>query len=211
MARVTMMTLAMAAVMLAPLQQPAQAAGLLYAFSSSVGPQVEAQYDLVQRGDGFEERTYPSRKWACTVQQGGYTEGDQINVFLRLFAYLGGENDQGLRLDMPVPVSIEYHQNETETVFTACFFIQEEHQAQAPVPTNPMVQLKQRPEMTVFTRKFGGFATSESDWLSEASALRTLLTRAGKTVRADLMYWNAYDAPFKFWNRRNEVWLLKLQ
>ncbi|KAK7082081.1 hypothetical protein SK128_022096 [Halocaridina rubra] len=188
---------------------PVQPSSLFNVFTSSLGTQEEVAYKIVYEGEGFEERVYPSKKWLCTRQKGGYSEGDQMDVFLRLFSYLGGENSQKRRLNMAIPVSIEFQQTKDGEIFTACFFLEEKDQMNYPEPTNPAVRVVQRPEMTVFTRKFGGYANSESTWKTEAAELTNIVKTAGEKVKPNVMFWNAYDAPFKFWNRRNEVWLVK--
>lgn len=188
---------------------PVQPAGLFNAFTSSFGTQEEAAYTLVRRGSGYEERRYPSKNWLCTTQTGGYSDEDQMSVFLRLFSYLGGDNNQSRKLDMAIPVSIEVEETADGEVVTACFFLEEKDQLNYPEPTNSEVMIIQRPEMTIYTREFGGYATSESTWKNEAASLKEVLNEAGEMTRSNIMYWNAYDAPFKFWNRRNEVWLVK--
>ncbi|KAK8723739.1 hypothetical protein OTU49_011520 [Cherax quadricarinatus] len=189
------------------------AASLLTAFTRSLGPQEEITFSTVPSTDvsngEFEERVYPSKQWVCTKQNGGLTEGDQIQVFLKLFAYIDGANDQNKELVMGLPVSIEYSDVEGQKVYTACFFIPEADQAAPPAPTNSQVFLTTRPQMTVLTRQFGGYANDEPTWMTEVQALTKLVNEAGYQVNPNLIYWNAYDPPYKFWGRRNEVWLLK--
>ncbi|XP_064077489.1 heme-binding protein 1-like [Macrobrachium nipponense] len=201
---------AILAVLLALALRPANPASLFSAFASNLGPQEEIRYTVVRHGTGYEERLYPSKNWVCTEQKGGYSNEDQVQVFLRLFGYLGGENSQNRHLKMGIPASIEYKITAEGKAFTACFFLEEKDQSNYPTPTNGEVTVISRPAMTVFTRKFGGYATTETTWLEEADSLRAVLKEAGEETRSDIMYWNAYNSPVKFWNRRNEVWLLKV-
>ncbi|XP_068210083.1 heme-binding protein 2-like isoform X2 [Palaemon carinicauda] len=196
-------------VLLALALSPVNPASLFSTFASNLGPQEEIKYTVLRRGSGYEERLYPSKNWLCTEQKGINGNEDQIQVFLRLFDYLGGENDQNRKLKMGIPASIEYKVRAEGKVYLACFFLEEKDQSDYPTPTNKDVFITRRPEMTVFTRKFGGYATTESTWMAEADSLRTLLKLAGENTQSDTMYWNAYNSPVKFWNRRNEVWLLK--
>jgi len=187
----------------------------LNAFSSSIGSLVSEQpiapYQVINRYKGFEERVYESSAWACTEQRGEYRDQDQISVFLGLFAYINGENDKGINMGMSTPVSIYYDNRGSSQLFEACFYVHPSQQNNPPEPTNNNVFIRTRPSMTVYTREFGGFATDQSDWLSEARKLTRMVEAAGKSVQTDVMFWNAYDAPVKFWNRRNEVWLLKIE
>merc|ERR1712179_700940 len=179
-------------------------AGILSAFSSSLGSLVNEQpiapYKILSKYKGFEERVYESSSWACTQQRGEYKDQDQIAVFLGLFAYINGGNDQGLNMGMSVPVSIYYDNSGSSQLFEACFYVHPSHQNHPPQPNTDKVFIKTRPPMTVYTREFGGYATDQSDWLSEARKLNKLVEAAGKSAQTDVMYWNAYDAPVKFWN-----------
>lgn len=44
---------------------------------------------------GYEERTYPAKKWVCSKEESD--DGTQImeHLFWRLFRYIDGENVQG--------------------------------------------------------------------------------------------------------------------
>ncbi|XP_071517243.1 heme-binding protein 1-like [Panulirus ornatus] len=206
-----MLRLALVVVVLvsAGVTRPCQAATLFSAFARALGPQEEAPHTVVHQYEGFEERLYPAKKWACTKQNGSYSTGDQIDVFLRLFGYIGGDNSKGEKLVMGTPVSVECRTEEEHKVYSACFFIPEAAQADPPAPTNPRVVITSRPDTTVFTRKFGGYAQDEDTWNKEAEDLSEVLTEAGKSFTRNLVFWNAYDPPFKFWKRRNEVWLVR--
>jgi len=51
----------------------------------------------------------------------------------------------------------------------------------------------------------------DSKWWGEHDTLMELLQEEGRGVEEDVFYENGYDSPMKFWNRRNEVWLVKKQ
>jgi len=67
-----------------------------------------------------------------------------------------------------------------------------------------------RPEMTVFVKTFGGFA-KDKDWREQKEQLLASLEGHPDYSRINTTeyYWNSHDAPFKFWNRKNEVFLVK--
>jgi len=50
---------------------------------------------------------------------------------------------------------------------------------------------------------------STARWVEEEEAVRSILTRRYNAVDTSRIYWVGYDAPVKFWNRRNEVWFCK--
>lgn len=53
----------------------------------------------------------------------------------------------------------------------------------------------------------------DEKWTEEFEALRELVKREGGNVAADIVedeyYTNGYDSPWKFYYRRNEVWIIK--
>uniref|UniRef100_A0A0P4WCI9 Heme-binding protein n=1 Tax=Scylla olivacea TaxID=85551 RepID=A0A0P4WCI9_SCYOL len=211
-----MMTMVMVVMVVAILQPPlTTAANIFTAFTRGFERQEEIQTLALNKGSGWESREVPSKVWACTGQQrsasdGQITSAEQMRAFLRLFAYLNGRNSRDQELPMGKPVSIEVKTAaDGSRELNACFFLPERIQADPPTPTDPLVFLSQRPTLTIFTRKFGGFASDEETWMTEAQGLKGVLTAEGIDTRGDLQYWNAYDPPHKFWSRRNEVWLVK--
>nr|XP_027213370.1 heme-binding protein 1-like [Penaeus vannamei]XP_027213371.1 heme-binding protein 1-like [Penaeus vannamei]XP_027213372.1 heme-binding protein 1-like [Penaeus vannamei]XP_027213373.1 heme-binding protein 1-like [Penaeus vannamei] len=111
---------------------------------------------------------------------------------------------------MTVPVTTEFTALREMNSFKMCFFIPEKFQNNPPTPTNAKIAVTLRPEITVFTRTVGGYMTTASDWLSEAASLSELVEADGIKVSLVHMFWVGYDAPLKFWNRRNEVWFPKV-
>merc|ERR1719430_2749855 len=89
------------------------------------------------------------------------------------------------------------------------FFIPEEYQEGPPQPQGE-VNIVTRPEMTVFVRTFGGYA-KDGDWEDQRNLLLSCLESHQDFGRLDkeLYYRQGYDAPYKFWNRKNEVFLVK--
>jgi len=189
-------------------------ANVFAAFTSSLSSlttaQPEAPHTVVRTAKGYEERQYGVLKFACRQQRGSYNDQDQTSTFLALFDYINGENSQGVAMDMSIPVSIEVFKNGTTSVYNACFYIDPKYQNSPPTPKDADTFIMERQPFNVYTRRFGGFADTEAEWLSEVETLRQLVEAGGDSGRQDLMYWNAYDSPIKFWSRRNEVWLVKL-
>lgn len=210
------MMMVMVVMLVGILQQPTtNAASIFTLFSRGFERQEEIETQVLNTGSGWESREVPGKVWACTGQQGAAGDGtitftEQMNAFKRLFGYLNGDNSRDEKLPMGKPVSIEVKTAaDGSREMNACFFLPERIQADPPTPTNSLVFLSQRPTLTIFTRQFGGFASDEEDWMSQARGLKRVLTAEGIETREDLQYWNAYDPPHKFWFRRNEVWLVK--
>jgi len=50
---------------------------------------------------------------------------------------------------------------------------------------------------------------TQSMWWNERSSLYQLVSDSQEEIEPNEFYVNGYDRPTKFWNRRNEVWLVK--
>lgn len=198
---------------LAALASTADAASIFDVFGSSVSSlvttQEEVPYTLIRKAQGYEERKYPAQKWVCKQHSGPLTAEAQQEAFLSLFDYLAGHNNHSLTLDMAIPASVEAPGSPDGRVFEACFYPGRAQQKDIPVPTIGDLYITLRPEMTLFTRRFGGYADTEEEWRTETNSLTKVLQKAGETTTSDKYFWNAYDSPIKFWSRRNEVWILK--
>ncbi|XP_063606188.1 heme-binding protein 1-like [Penaeus indicus] len=170
----------------------------------------EAPYTVDAKHTGYEERTYPAKKWVCSEEMS--EDGTRVmeQLFWRLFRYIDGENLAEVKIPMTVPVTTEFTANREQDSYKMCFFVPEQMQENPPTPTNAKIVIDLRPEMTVFTRTVGGYMVTTSDWLSEAANLSELVEDDGIKVSLVHMFWAGYDAPLKYWWRRNEVWFPKV-
>jgi len=184
----------------------------------------EAPYAETRLGDEIVKRNYPAKQWVCNTksysdvdeQQSGqfwrvFSDVDerQRGQFWKLFRYIQGANADSVQIEMTVPVRTHIMpRSEGGDTREMCFFIEEEHQESVPAPTNPDNSVTTF-SGEIYTRTFGGYP-SEATWRAEAEALKAKLTEMGLTFDASSYYTVAYDAPFKWGNRRNEVWFKKL-
>jgi len=170
----------------------------------------EAPYTVSAIHSGYQERVYPSRKWVCTSTTAHHDDDDATSgLFWRLFQYIDGTNSRSQKIPMTVPVSTEYTAGTTTNTYQMCFYIGAEHQDNPPTPTNTQVTIVTRPQMTVLTRTVGGRFNNDEEWLQEATRLSGVIQANGETVTLNHMYWVGYDAPYKLFGRRNEVWFPK--
>ncbi len=65
-------------------------------------------------------------------------------------------------------------------------------------------------QMFKCSRTIGGFM-NQAKWEKELAEMDKMIEEKGLKVDKSHYYTNGYDAPFKLWNRRNEVWRVKLQ
>merc|ERR1712168_162979 len=188
------------------------------------GDYQQVPYETLQKLDGYEERRYPSVKWACTeatydVEDDDEETGDdseemslmkmmqwmtdkksrkkkpQNKMFMKLFRYISGVNKERQEIEMTVPVLSTMTPMEGKMKKQMCFYLTKEAQKNPPQPEDPDVKIDQNKEMVVFVKQFGGYAMKDSVWADEVDFSKYLTA--------------GYDSPMKFWNRRNEVMFIK--
>jgi len=169
-----------------------------------------APYSVVAEHEGFEERLYPARRWASVSAEGLDMDTLMDAMFLRLFRYISGQNKRAATVAMTTPVSTLVQppvEEGANASFTMAFLVPEDLQADP--PTAEGVAIEDRPEMTVFTRRFGGFAT-EKVIGEQANELAELISASNVTdVDLKTYYVANYDDPRKVEGRRNEVWFFR--
>merc|ERR1711970_36916 len=167
----------------------------------------EAPYTETQIDNEIYERTYPMKKWVCTrLDVDQVEDGHQGTMFWKLFQYIDGENAEQREIPMTVPVTTKVSGNGPYEL-EMCFYINSEEQNNPPTPTNPDVYIQQA-SRTIYTRTIGGYMNTRS-WETESDYVKSKLQTLGISFDGS-RYWKVgYDAPFKFWNRRNEVWYEK--
>jgi len=75
-------------------------------------------------------------------------------------------------------------------------------QEEAPEPNDEEVEVTDFPEVSVYVRTFGGFA-SESSVLNEVKALHEELNKDKVEFEDDVAYVAVYDSAWKLFNRHN--------
>lgn len=169
------------------------------------------KYTVKQTWGSFELRHYPSYKWAAAVQEGlDYDDAGRLN-FKKLFRYISGANDKGVKIPMTAPVinQITITQGPfCAANFTMNFFVPYESQQAPPTPNNPddKVHIVKMPEMKVYVRSFSGYAEID-DIQENAEKLAKDLEKAGITFDEKHLLFAGYDSPFKLLFRHNEVML----
>lgn len=186
----------------------ATGAGVVSAVNAVLRDWEAAPYELLQLHQGFEERRYPARRWITTSDEGEERDPLMSPMFLRLFAYIGGANDRNMTMNMTTPVTTLVQPGASGHAYTMAFFVPEDMQAEALAGAEDVV-VEDRPEMTVLTRRFSGYAT-DAVVANETLELQHIITASGQVgVDYSSYYVVVYDPPFKFFNRRNEIWYLK--
>ncbi|XP_054840225.1 heme-binding protein 1-like [Eublepharis macularius] len=158
----------------------------------------------------YEERLYPSGKWACTTRGDPKYEQSISMGFMKLMRYICKENSLRRHLGMTVPVVNEIHLNKEGTellqeVITG-YYLPEEFQLNPPLPMDPEIQVIERAPLQVITRVFYGNTTEETI-LREIHLLWELLGSADNVLHEIYMV-ATYENP-GVPNRRNEIWFIR--
>ena len=162
-------------------------------------------FEVLDKTSEYELRAYNSTAWAATTVTGmNYTKAVSTG-FERLFGYISGANEDGVKIPMTAPVIATVTPGQgpaCESNFTVGFY---QPKAAPPAPTSPDVFVLQWPAFKAYAAQFGGFA-SQDDILKHAADL-------GKTLESEKIKFDsehfvsaAYDPPFRVLHRHNEVW-----
>jgi len=169
-------------------------------------------YDVVNSAETYEERVYPARKWVSTYKLDISYDNAVSVMFHKLFDYIDGQNEAGIKVDMTAPVTVLIKPGEGPNCannFTESFYVPAVHQDQPFAPTNTDVYIEDRPELHVFSRRFHGWASDE-DWITNAAQLHDDLVAAGVDgINYDTYYTASYQSPYAIIGRNNEVWFMK--
>ncbi|XVE50025.1 hypothetical protein DITRI_Ditri01bG0129000 [Diplodiscus trichospermus] len=176
-----------------------------------------APYKLIQSQPEFEIRSYAKATWVATspITSSSYKEA-VAKGFNILFAYIQGNNDDAVKINMTAPVLVNInpptgpHQNLS---FIVHFYMPQKYQRSPPqsAQTHP-VKLPQHKFAAV--KRFGGFM-DDSNISAQITALKKSLkgtawesTMTNKHSGDSLLYSAAgYNSPFEYENRVNEVML----
>ncbi|MBN3320328.1 HEBP2 protein, partial [Atractosteus spatula] len=126
--------------------------------------------------------------------------------FMRLFYYIGGNNEAGIKIPMTAPVAVVVHPSTIDgnlKNISVSFFVPAK--SIPPKPKDLTIHELNLTGSTVYVRSFGGFAL-ESDWTDNAQALEADLKAAGISYDPVSYVAAGYDSPFRLFNRHNEVW-----
>merc|ERR1719266_16392 len=186
-----------------------KAAVLLPVASTSALPQFEGIRNIFSSLTETEELGVlrSLQQWASSKKS--RRNKPQSKMFMKLFRYISGVNQQQEEVEMTSPVlsTIKLLENNMMTK-EMCFYLEKKHQANPPTPVDDAVKIEQNKEFTVYVHTFGGYAMKDAVNIKEAAKFAEVLRSAGEEVDTSTFYTAGYDSPMKFWNRRNEIMFL---
>jgi len=156
-------------------------------------------YEVISTLDRVEIRYYPP---AMKVEVESTTTNNRN--FNALFKYISGNNEDGEKIAMTTPV---YMENKKDSQ-TMAFVLPAQYTDTAPEPKGNGLRVYQSKAGYFAAIRYGGYSNPEKVQLY-TQQLKKILAQAEKKIIGQALVLS-YDAPYKFYNRRNEI-LLKIE
>lgn len=170
------------------------------------------RFNIVQQlSANIEIREYEDSNWV-TVDMKGDKEQSRKSSFWSLFNYISGKNSNKEKIAMSAPVLMKYSGKtpftSEETFGSMSFFLGYKFQEDglAPEPTENGVSINKLPSKKYGVISYSGYS-NEKDQIDNLVKLGTYLSSQGIKYVNDYYFNAGYDAPYKFWNRHNEMWV----
>jgi len=170
-------------------------------------------YKVIEEFDGYELREYDATVWVDTQMPAMETDfwedrSQMSGVFMRLFRYITGANEQKQKIDMTVPV-VNTH---TKDAVYMAFFMPPEH-SNPPQPTDSNVRIYRAPKGQFYVKSFSGFAYgifgNKNYFKVALTDLIQKMEDASQTVDDTMFFTASYNSPWDLFGRHNEVWIPK--
>lgn len=166
-------------------------------------------FEVKEKTEEYELREYAASHWVTTALTGIEYKPAQYQMFMKLFRYISGNNADQKKIAMTCPVIVRIIPGQgpaCESNFTMSFYVSPSEGTPS-APSDPTVSISKLPALQAYAAEFSGFANEEK-YIEHATALGKALDKAGKKFEKAYFYTAGYDAPFKLFNRHNEVWML---
>merc|ERR1712226_144779 len=166
-----------------------------------------AKYEVVEKKENYEVRKYEFYKMAMTKSSGGMFA--QYRNFMRLFKFIGGENERKQKIPMTIPV-INFYNMDEETKkpdtykYGMGFFMPKAITEEVPKPSDEQIEIVPFGYAMVYTVRFGG-------WITNSKMIR-LQRKLHDDLKADNVEFDetfigtaSYNHPLELWNRHNDI------
>lgn len=153
-------------------------------------------YEVISTLDRVEIRYYPP---AMKVEVESTTTNNRN--FNALFKYISGNNEDGEKIAMTTPV---YMENKKDSQ-TMAFVLPAQYTDTAPEPKGNGLRVYQSKAGYFAAIRYGGYSNPKKVQLY-TEQLKKILAQAEKKIIGQALVLS-YDAPYKFYNRRNEILL----
>ncbi len=163
-------------------------------------------YEVIERGDGFQLREYAPMRVAETRVQADFDAVDAA-AYPQLLDYVRGRNALGRKVPMLAPAMFQRVAGGDGDDWLVGFVMAKEYPMyMLPPPGTDAVSLRQLPAELIAARRFGG-GWGQARWEAQADELLRSVERAGLRPVGEPVF-ARYNAPFvPGFLRRNEVLL----
>lgn len=164
-------------------------------------------YEVTKQYDDFEIRTYESTLFTSVKLSTKNYKESSSQGFSILAGYIFGDNDRNEKIAMTSPVAMSL-----EDSMTMLFMVPKKFNKETlPKPNQLQIVFKEEPAKTVAAISFKGWADDEKIETYKQKLI-TDLEKEGILI-SNRFYFLGYNAPYEFFNRKNEVIveLLELQ
>jgi len=176
----------------------------------------EPPYELMdghQPASGnFEVRYYPKSTWACSTMRSRTYIMASMKGFQNVFAYIQGNNEGNVKIDMTIPVSV-HHYGKTNrfslfSTYDVCFYLPQQYQGEkAPAPLGHRVVLKELGDFEVFVKVYNKIGTPAQIQQQRNQLEADVNAEADHGFVPGSFISNTYTNPMSDDEPRSEVWL----
>ena len=157
-------------------------------------------YKVIKTEKEFEIRLYPSATMATvSMKAKSYKELSSAG-FRKLASYIFGGNKENKSIAMTTPVYMDINDQQSSMSFV---MPSEYNKNNLPTPNDSSVKLTTTNEEYVAAIQFGGYANDES--IKKYAAQLENALKAKKIEYYGNFRFLGYNAPYQFWNRKNEI------
>lgn len=159
------------------------------------------KYKMLYKTGTFEIRWYPEAILATTALKSDY-DSSRNSGFSVLATYIFGGNKENQKIAMTAPVRMSAN---TESNSMSFVLPSDMEYQSVPEPLNDEIVLHKSEAVYAAVIRFGGY-TNSREIERKKSDLKTELDKLGLEHKGNFEFLG-YNAPFDFYNRRNEVWV----
>ena len=157
-------------------------------------------FQVIETKKDFEIRLYPSATMATFKMAVKSYKELASPGFRKLASFIFGGNNTNENIAMTSPV----HMDINNTQSTMSFVMPSEYtKDNLPQPNDSSITIETTPEEYIAALKFGGYANDNKIKKYDAKLERAL--NANEIEYYGNFRFLGYNAPFQFWNRKNEI------
>ena len=157
-------------------------------------------YQIIKQEKEYEIRFYPSATMA-TINMAAKSYRELANPgFRKLASFIFGGNQSKESIAMTTPV----HMDINDSISSMSFVMPSNYTKEnLPKPTDSAITIETTNEEYVAAIQFGGYANDDTI-KNNALKLETALKNSSVKYFGNFRFLG-YNAPFQFWNRKNEI------